>query len=105
MKAICKKVGKKAVLVDVPDECKRLSKLAEYTGAELVTQKIASDLVAVYEQGAADDQPSCRLGDVTIYGDFMLLGAAGSWLKDVSLEIYTNHSMLPGLWAKVRARK
>jgi len=107
VRAICKKVGKKAVLVDIPDECKRLSKLAEYTGAELGSAKISADCIVIYDKAAdaGSEAHNCALGGQTFYGDILLLGSSGSWLKDVNLELYTNRSMLPGLWAKVRARK
>lgn len=103
MRAICKKVGKKAVLVDLPDSCKRLSKLAEYTEADLSSAKISADVIVIYDKAATENH-NCTLGGQSFYGDILLLGSSGSWLKDVDLELYTNRSMLPGLWAKVRAR-
>ena len=104
MKAICKKIGKKAVLVDIPDDCKRLSALAKYVEADLASVKISADCVVIYDKAATEEKHNVTFGGHKFYGDIILLGSSGAWLKDVNLELYTNRSMLPGLWAKVRAR-
>lgn len=100
MKTIVKKVGKKAVLADIPDDCKRLSALAEYLEADLGSIKISADTVVIYDKTATEDRHNVTLGGQEFYGDILLLGASGAWLKDVDLEIYTNRSLLPALWAK-----
>ena len=101
MKAICKKIGKKAVLVELPEECKRLKGIAELTNANLATRKIAEHTVVIFDK---DDQErlNCMIADEKFYGDILVMGCSGAWLKDVDLELYTNRSMLPGLWSKRR---
>lgn len=101
MRGICKKIGKKAVLTEIPDECKRLGLLAEYLETELVTAKVAPGTVAVFEP---EGQPAVKVGEAVVHGDFLLLGSAGAWLKDVDMELYTNRSMIPCLWTKIRRK-
>lgn len=105
MKTIVKKVGKKAVLCDLPDDCKRLSALSGYLEADLASVKISADTVVIYDKAANEEQHNVTFAGHKFYGDILLLGSSGAWLKDIDLELYTNRSMLPGLWSKVRARK